>query len=86
MMKSYIKSRIENLRKTLSWKEAGCELSRLNLIEQAKKYTAEEIAHGSLTSLKDICREVEEIKSLRDQIELLEHILKNSEQGGDSRE
>lgn len=85
-MNSYIESRIENLRKTLRWKEAECELSRLNLIEQAKKYTAEEIAYGSLTSLKDICREVEEIKSLRDQIELLEHILKNGEQGGESCE
>lgn len=85
-MKSYIESRIENLRKMLSWKEAGCELSRLNLIEQAKKYTAEEIAHRSLSSLNDICREVEEIKSLRDQIDLLEHILKNSEQGGESCE
>ena len=31
-------------------------------------------------------REVEEVNSLRDQIKLLEYILKNSEQGGESCE
>lgn len=46
--KSYIESRIENLRKTLSWREEECERSRLYLVERASKCTAEEIAHGWL--------------------------------------
>lgn len=83
-MKSYIESRIENLKKTLSWKEEELEKSRLCLVERASKCTAEEIAHGWLESdINQIGREVEEVNSLRDQIKLLEYILKNSEQGGD---
>lgn len=78
-MNSYIKSRIENLRNTLSWREAECEKSRMSLVERAAKCTAEEIAHGWLESgINDIGREVEEIKSIRDQIKLLEHILKTA--------
>ena len=80
MTKSYIESRMENLRKTLSWKEAECEQSRLSLVERASKCTAQEIAHGWLESnINDIGREVEEIRSLRDQIALLEYLLKNGE-------
>lgn len=79
-MKDYIESRIENLRKTLSWKEADCEQSRQSLVDRASKCTAEQIAHGWLESnINDIGREVEEIKSLRDQIALLEYILKNTD-------
>lgn len=79
-MKDYIESRIENLRRTLEWKEAECEQSRQSLIKRASKCTAEEIAHGWLESnINDIGREVEEIKSLRDQIGLLEYVLKNAE-------
>lgn len=86
-MKSYIESRIENLKKTLSWKEEELEKSRLCLVERASKCTAEEIAHGWLESdINQIGREVEEVNSLRDQIKLLEYILKNSEQGGESCE
>lgn len=79
-MKSYIESRIENLKKALSWKEDECEKSRLSLVKKAGKCTVEEIAHGYLESdISGIGREVEEIKSLRDQISLLEHLLKNAE-------
>ena len=79
-MKDYIESRIENLRKALSWKEADCEQSRQSLVERASKCTAEEIAHGWLESdINDIGRKVEEIKSLRDQIALLEYVLKNTD-------
>ena len=79
-MKSYIESRIENLRRTLSWKEEELEQSRLSLVERASKCSAVEIAHGWLESnINDIGREVEEIKSLRDQITLLEYVLKNAE-------
>lgn len=86
-MKSYIESRIENLKKTLSWKEEELEKSRLCLVERASKCTAEEIAHGWLESdINQISREVEEVNSLRDQIKLLEYILKNSKQGGESCE
>ena len=86
-MKSYIESRIENLKKTLSWKEEELEKSRLCPVERASKCTAEEIAHGWLESdINQIGREVEEVNSLRDQIKLLEYILKNSEQGGESCE
>ena len=87
MTKSYIESRMENLRKTLSWKEAECEQSRLSLVERASKCTAQEIAHGWLESnINDIGREVEEIRSLRDQIALLEYLLKNYEKGDDCGE
>ena len=45
-----------------------------------QKCSAVEIAHGWLESdIDQIGREVEEVKSLRDQIALLEHILKNAE-------
>ena len=74
-MKEQIESRIENLKKTLSWKEDELEQSRLGLVERASKCSAAEIAHGWLES--DIDREFEEVKSLRDQIALLEYILKN---------
>ena len=81
-MKEQIESRIENLKKTLSWKEEELEKSRLCLVERASKCTAEEIAHGWLESdINQIGREVEEVKSLRDQIALLEHVLKNAEKG-----
>ena len=71
-MKEYIENCIENLKKTLNWKEDELEKSRL--------CSAVEIAHGWLESdIDQIGREVEEVKSLRDQIALLEHILKNAE-------
>lgn len=86
-MKSYIESRIENLKKTLSWKEEELEKSRLSLVGFAGKCTGEEIAHGCLNQdIRDIGRKFEEVKSIRDQIELLEYILKNSERGGESCE
>lgn len=81
-MKEHIENCIENLKKTLSWKEEELEKSRLCLVERASKCTAEEIAHGWLESdINQIGREVEEVKSLRDQIALLEHVLKNAEKG-----
>lgn len=81
-MKELIENCIENLKKTLSWKEEELEKSRLCLVERASKCTAEEIAHGWLESdINQIGREVEEAKSLRDQIALLEHVLKNAEKG-----
>ena len=81
-MKELIENCIENLKKTLSWKEEELEKSRLCLVERASKCTAEEIAHGWLESdINQIGREVEEVKSLRDQIALLEHVLKNAEKG-----
>lgn len=79
-MKSDIERRIENLRRTLSWKEEELEQSRLSLVERASKCSAMEIAHGWLESnIGTIGREVEEVKSIRDQIELLELILKKAE-------
>lgn len=79
-MKEYIENCIENLKKTLSWKEEELEKSRLCLVERASKCSAAEIAHGWLESdINQIGREVEEVKSLRDQIALLEHVLKNAE-------
>lgn len=79
-MKEYIENCIENLKKTLSWKEEELERSRLSLVERASKCSAEEIAHGWLESdINTIGREVEEVKSLRDQIALLEHVLRNAE-------
>lgn len=81
-MKEYIENCIDNLKKTLSWREEELEKSRLCLVERASKCTAEEIAHGWLESdINQIGREVEEVKSLRDQIALLEHVLKNAEKG-----
>lgn len=79
-MKEYIENCIENLKKTLSWKEDELEKSRQGFVERASKCSAVEIAHGWLESdIGTIGREVEEVKSLRDQIALLEHILKNAE-------
>ena len=49
-MKEQIESRIENLKKTLSWKEDELEQSRLGLVERASKCSAAEIAHGWLES------------------------------------
>lgn len=78
-MKNEIESRIQNLREALAWKEQECERSRLALIERVSKCTAEQIAHGYLESdIGSIGREIEEIKSIRDQIRLLEVILKNA--------
>lgn len=79
-MKNDIESRIENLRNALSWKEEECKRTRLSLVERASRCTAKEIAHGWLESdIGSVGRAVEEIQSLRDQIRLLEHILKNAE-------
>ena len=79
-MKEYIENCIENLKKTLNWKEDELEKRRLCLAERVSKCSAVEIAHGWLESdIDQIGREVEEVKSLRDQIALLEHILKNAE-------
>lgn len=79
-MKDKMKEYVENLKKTLSWREEELEKSRLCLVERASKCTAEEIAHGWLESdINQIGREFEEVKSLRDQITLLEHVLKNAE-------
>lgn len=86
-MKNDIKRRVENLKRALRWKEEGLEETRLILVGFVGKCTGEEIAHGCLNQdIRDIGRKFEEVKSIRDQIELLEHILKNSEQGGDSCE
>lgn len=79
-MKEYIGNCIENLKKTLSWKEEELENTRLCLVEKASKCSAVEIAHGWLEGdIGTIGREVEEVKSLREQIALLEHVLKNAE-------
>ena len=79
-MKDYIKKCIGNLRKTLEWKEADCESYRKSLVKLTTVCTAEEIAHGRLDNdIAAIGRKVEEIRSLREQIELLEHILENAE-------
>ncbi len=87
MTKSYIESRLENLRNALSWKEKECEELRLSFAKNVSKRTAEEIAHGWLESdINSISRSVEEIRSLRDQIALLEYLLKNYEKGDDCGE
>ena len=79
-MNGCIEERINNLREFLSWKEEECERSRLSLAERVSKCTAEQIAHGWLESdIGTIGREVEEIRSLRDQIRLLEIILENTQ-------
>lgn len=79
-MKDYIEKCISNLRKTLDWKEADCELSRKSLVGLTSRCSVEEIAHGRLDNdIKEIGRKFEEIRSLREQIELLEYILKNNE-------
>lgn len=79
-MKEQIESRIKNLKKALSWKEGECEASRKSLAQFVGKCTAEEIAYGCLNQdLRDISRKFAEVKSLRDQIELLELILKSAE-------
>ena len=67
-----IEDRIKNLKKALLWKENECEQSRLSLVSFAGKCTAEEIAHGCLN---------QDVKSLRDQIALLELILGENERG-----
>lgn len=86
-IKSYIESRIENLRKALEWKEKECEGLRLCLAKNVSKRTVEEIACGWLESdINSIGRAVEEIRSLRDQIALLEYILKNGEKEDDCGE
>lgn len=79
-MKEYIESRIENLKNALSWQEDELERSRLSFLERASKCSAEEIAHGQLESdINIIGRKVENVKSLCDQIETLEHILHKTE-------
>ena len=80
MKEDYIRSRIKNLKERLEWQEEDSEKSRLALIKRANECTVKQIATGWLESnISEISREYEEIKSLRDQIELLEHILKNAE-------
>ena len=77
-----IEDRIKNLKKALLWKENECEQSRFSLVSFAGKCTAEEIAHGCLNQdIKDIGRKFEDVKSLRDQIALLELILGENERG-----
>lgn len=79
-MKENIECRIENLKRSLSWEEEECERSRKALVERAAKCTSEEIAHGWLESnIDDIGRSVEKLKSIRDQIALLERLLKDEE-------
>lgn len=79
-MREYIENGIKNIKNTLSWKEEELERSRNSLIKMANKCSAEEIAHGRLDdNINDIRRQYEEVKSLRDQAETLEHILKNAE-------
>lgn len=79
-MKKDIEARIKNLKKALIWNEGECETSRKNLVRLVGECTAEEIAHGCLNQdIKDIGKKFEEVKSIRDQIELLEYILKNAE-------
>lgn len=79
-MKEYIESMIENLKESLAWKEKELEKSRTALVESVSKRTAEEIAHGWLESdIGTIGREYEEVKSLRDQIKILEHALKSAD-------
>ena len=71
-------SRIKNLEQSLQWREESLEQARLALVERASECTAEQIAHGWLESdINQIGREGEEVKSLRDQIKLLEYLLKN---------
>lgn len=78
MKGDYIRERIKNLERSLQWQEESLEQSRLALVERASKCTAEQIAHGWLENdINQIGCEVEEAKSLRDQIKLLAHLLKN---------
>lgn len=79
-MREYIENGIKNIKNTLSWKEEELERNRQSLIKMANKCSADEIAHGRLDdNINDIRRQYEEVKSLRDQAETLEHILKNAE-------
>ena len=80
MKDEYILSRIKNLEQSLQWREKSLKQARLALVERASECTAEQIAHGWLESdINQIGREVEEVKSLRDQIKLLECLLKDAE-------
>ena len=80
MKDDYIRSRIRNLEGRLAGHEEECEKSRLALVERVSKCTAEQIAHGWLESeINQIGTVVEEVKSLRDQIRLLEHLLTHAE-------
>ncbi len=79
-MKETILSMIENLQQALRWEEENCEKIRKCLVERAAKCTAEELAHGWMDAdLRDIGCSVEKIKSLRDQIVVLELAIKKSE-------
>ncbi len=79
-MKAYIENGIKNIRNTLSWKEEDLERSRQYLVSKASSYSVKDIAHGRLDDhINEIRRQYEEVKSLHDQIETLEHILKNAE-------
>lgn len=83
-MKKQIEQRIENLKESLSWEVEWCEHYRMSLAEQVSKCTTEQIAHGWLDStIDDIGRGVEKVKSIRDQIALLEVILRTQEDEGD---
>ena len=78
-MKAYIENGIKNIRNTLSWKEEDLERSRQYLVSKASSYSVKDIAHGRLDDhINEIRRQYEEVKSLHDQIETLEHILKNA--------
>ena len=79
-MKAYIENGIKNISNTLSWKEEDLERSRQYLVSKVSSYSVKDIAHGRLDDhINEIRRQYEEVKSLHDQIETLEHILKNAE-------
>lgn len=81
-MREYMENGIKNLKEALSWKEEELEQSRQRLTRKASGYSAKDVAHGGLDSyISDVRRQYEEVRSLRDQIETLEHLLKNAEKG-----
>ena len=80
MKNAYIRNRLADLKERVELQEDHCELSRLALVERAGICTVDQIADGWLESeINQIRQEVAEIKSLCDQIKLLEHLLKNAE-------
>lgn len=79
MKREYISTLIEHLTRCLQWQEESLEQSRLALAEKVRECTTEEIAHGWLEGpINQIGREFEGIKSIRDQIKLLERLLENA--------
>ncbi|MEY8312629.1 hypothetical protein AALA61_11695 [Oscillospiraceae bacterium 42-9] len=79
-MKKHMESQLEHLKKVLTWREEECEDSRQAFVTKAAKYTAEELVQGRLDGyFNTLVRDVEGIKSIKAQINLLENMLQSEE-------